>query len=302
MSFTHTELVKGIAILIIAFVHLCNGFLNIGWFSMFAGVGVAIFLLCSGYGVNESFRKKGLKGFWKNKLLYIYLPSVIIGFIFEIAVQRDVLVALHGGKIFLLDIKYGWYLQFLFLLYAVFWLSAKYLPARARTVLYCLLPFLIILCKNQLYAEQALAFSLGYLLSEKGVAQQYASWKKAKKRWGFIALALIAGGSFLCRHFFRLYIVNNVVWMLFKTALALLMICLTYAIQVGFITKILSAVGKASFYMYLTHGYIFELLLCRVTVLRLVAAVVLIALSAFGLTAVQNLIKKKSRKKSASAV
>ena len=34
-------------------------------FTPLGGIGVAMFLILSGYGLNESFKKNGLDGFWK---------------------------------------------------------------------------------------------------------------------------------------------------------------------------------------------------------------------------------------------
>lgn len=46
-------------------------------FTPLGGIGVAMFLLLSGYGLNESYKKSGLKGFWRKKLLRVALPYVL---------------------------------------------------------------------------------------------------------------------------------------------------------------------------------------------------------------------------------
>ena len=61
LSKEQTLLLKGIAILMVILGHMSY----ITWGG--AG-GVTIFLILSGYGIHESFKKNGLKNYWKKKI------------------------------------------------------------------------------------------------------------------------------------------------------------------------------------------------------------------------------------------
>lgn len=70
-----TEAFRGVAILLIMIQHLA-GHLGTNIFTPFGGIGVAIFLVLSGFGLNESFKKNGVNGFiTKNSIEYGYLSS-----------------------------------------------------------------------------------------------------------------------------------------------------------------------------------------------------------------------------------
>lgn len=68
-----TEAFRGIAILLIMTQHLA-GHLGTNIFTPFGGIGVAIFLVLSGFGLNESFKKNGINGFLTRKFYRIWLP------------------------------------------------------------------------------------------------------------------------------------------------------------------------------------------------------------------------------------
>lgn len=77
MSKEHFQYMKGIAILIVIIGHVGN-FSGKTWFTPLGGIGVAMFLFCSGYGVMKSYQAKGLRRFWQNKLIAVYCPFVIV--------------------------------------------------------------------------------------------------------------------------------------------------------------------------------------------------------------------------------
>ena len=69
-----TTSVRGMAILMIAIFHL---FIAWEWprvVNLPGSVGVAAFLFLSGYGINESYKKTGLKEYWRKKLRRVMIP------------------------------------------------------------------------------------------------------------------------------------------------------------------------------------------------------------------------------------
>lgn len=63
----YTNELRGIAILLVI-VHHVGLRLGDNVFTPLGGIGVALFLIISGYGLNESFKKNGNKSFWQKKL------------------------------------------------------------------------------------------------------------------------------------------------------------------------------------------------------------------------------------------
>ena len=70
-----TVMVKGFAISIIIYGH-CGNYFGIRYLTPLGGIGVALFLLLSGYGINESWIINGRKGYWKKRLLTFFMPYV----------------------------------------------------------------------------------------------------------------------------------------------------------------------------------------------------------------------------------
>lgn len=66
MSRSHTYICRGVAAIIIICQHVAGGF-DIRYLTPLGGIGVAVFLVLSGYGLNESFKRKGIGGYWRNK-------------------------------------------------------------------------------------------------------------------------------------------------------------------------------------------------------------------------------------------
>jgi len=61
MSVQHTNSCRAIAAIIIILQHVSGGF-GIRYLTPLGGIGVAMFLILSGYGLNESYKKKKSRG------------------------------------------------------------------------------------------------------------------------------------------------------------------------------------------------------------------------------------------------
>ena len=70
MDRNYTTAIKGFSILTVVRAH-SGAKLSVGGIQFIAGIGVALFLMCSGYGLEISYEKNGLKGFWKKRLLSV---------------------------------------------------------------------------------------------------------------------------------------------------------------------------------------------------------------------------------------
>ena len=77
MDRNYTTAIKGFSILTVVWAHSGAG-LSVGGIQFIAGTGVALFLICSGYGLEISYEKNGLQGFWKKRLLGVCFPFWLI--------------------------------------------------------------------------------------------------------------------------------------------------------------------------------------------------------------------------------
>lgn len=59
-----TNAYRGVAILMVIIQH-CSGKLGTNVFTPLGGMGVAVFLVLSGFGLSESYKKKGITGICK---------------------------------------------------------------------------------------------------------------------------------------------------------------------------------------------------------------------------------------------
>ena len=119
-----TECFRGVAILLIMIQHLAGHWTNV--FTPFGGIGVAMFLLLSGFGLNESCKKNGLGGFLTKKFYRIWLPFFLFYvFLYLFKENMDILSFLRN--VFSVEQSgYYWYIHYLIRCYIVFWIVNKY--------------------------------------------------------------------------------------------------------------------------------------------------------------------------------
>lgn len=131
-------------------------------FTPLGGTGVAIFIFISGYGLNESYKKKGLSHYWRNKIVRVLLPYFIIItllyiFSMDFTWQRYILDILGLKTSF-------WHIAFIMNWYIAFWVFSRYLK-HYRTWLLLIMGVIILFLFPNLEAEQAFSFLLGYIVS-----------------------------------------------------------------------------------------------------------------------------------------
>ena len=66
LSYDHTKYIKGIAIVFVLVSHIGN-YSGKTWFTPLGGIGVSMFLFCSGFGLMSSYRNNQLSHFWIKK-------------------------------------------------------------------------------------------------------------------------------------------------------------------------------------------------------------------------------------------
>ena len=121
LSKEQTLLLKGIAILMVILGHMSY----ITWGG--AG-GVTIFLILSGYGIHESFKKNGLKNYWKKKILKVWLPYVIVTIFVLIGKRasntKQIIFSLIGLDFGVIADRSMWYISFIMLWYLGYYIAS----------------------------------------------------------------------------------------------------------------------------------------------------------------------------------
>ena len=177
LDIDYTTNLRGIAILFVVLHHVSNTY-NSNLFTPLGGIGVSMFLILSGYGLNESYHRKGLRNFWKSKLLRVIVPCwfVEIIFLFFESSHFDSIVFIKH----LLCIDRNWYIRYLFYWYLLFYFSTKYFtPKRIYILAFIGLFFLFTL--PEIEAEQSIGFLSGLFISEftnikKLICKEYLKW------------------------------------------------------------------------------------------------------------------------------
>lgn len=170
-----TECYRGVAIILIVVQH-CAGELGTNIFTPFGGIGVAVFLLLSGFGLTESFSKRGMRGFLKSKLWRVWVPFLL--FYTGIYLLYDK----HNYKNLFLNIcsirqDDYWYVHYMLRCYLVFWVAFKFFY-KYRWYLLVAFAIYTFFCMDAIRAEQCLSFPIGVLLSEKRKKFLFALKKK----------------------------------------------------------------------------------------------------------------------------
>lgn len=162
LSVDYTTAIKGIAMLIIMLGHCSGHYVGGRLLTPCGGIGVSLFLIASGYGLNESYRKRGLAGFWKKRILRVWLPYAIITLIavpFSWKSWNDLWL-----QMICIRCLY-WFVPYVIECYVVFWILSKWLPKYRMPIMFTL-GISTLFWMTELQAEQALVFATGVAMSE----------------------------------------------------------------------------------------------------------------------------------------
>ena len=176
-----TTNLKGIAILLIVVSHIGDGGFHHRVFVPLGGIGVAIFLILSGYGLMESYKLKGLDNYFNNRVMRLFIPYIIW-------ISAYVLImSCIGQSVGLSEIRY-WFVEYISLWYVAFFFTFKYFNRYRWTIfgLIALLSFWILPC---LQAQQSLSFITGIAISEYKGKIVYIS-KSSLFRYAILFLAI----------------------------------------------------------------------------------------------------------------
>lgn len=263
---THTNYIKGLAIFLVILAHMASKF-GIRYFTPLGGTGVAMFLICSGYGLSESHKKKGLTNYWQKKIIYTWFPYFLIQSIVTI-ISTQFFSANFDFTKYIKDIllinyqhPYGWYLQFAFLWYLIFYIvhKAPFFDEVNRIRVLSIISLVFIFVSNQLWAEQAFSIFVGIYLSYKKDEVNIKDRYSVSFGWFLVGvLSLAAKQIDVIREL--PWVLANINQLLIKLPLALGLCLFIFQAQSLFKNNMFVYLSKFSFSLYLIHGYTIEIL------------------------------------------
>lgn len=242
--------VSALLIMLMHFVMQIDGYPR--FFNIFGSVAVAVFLFVSGYGINESYKKRGIKGFWKRRFVRVVIPCWAV-FLFQLPYlehfEPGVLLrnlTFTGSNLWFVDCILRWYL--------VYWVCRTIFPKYTTQLLFAFAIYNIF--KQQLYSEQAFSFFCGFIVSEHiGVINRM---ERKKIAWysgiiiayGFVFL-LFKEVSFIQQIKGTLFF--NIILLNIKLPLAVSILVMPYLLPVVKKLSVFQWFGKISYELYIVH-------------------------------------------------
>lgn len=248
-----TTVLRGIAALMIVVLHVaiaweCHRVVNLP-----GSVFISAFIVMSGYGLNESYKRVGLEGYWRRRMRRIVVPwwaylcvlYLIKGFPgWKAAVLEAVFI----------DTDY-WFMTFIMWSYLTYWASRKLFKKSWMMVL-VVFGFVSLNMMEQMAAEQSFSFLAGVWLSEH--ITEVRSWplRRALK----IALVSMCIGLFFVAlkeipavHALKYTLAYHYILLMIKLPLAVPMLLLPLLIPALCKSRLLWLSGIASLEIYLVH-------------------------------------------------
>lgn len=268
MDRNYTTAIKGFAILTVVWAHV-GASLSIGGIQFIAGIGVSLFLICSGYGLQASFEKNGLKGFWKKRLLSVCLPfwtTELIGLL---------VTGAFSVKVYLLDFifvkpatGYGWFMGYIVICYLVFFMINRFVSDEKMRIIALFVAFSVWFVLDSVFfanpdmpfirARQMMSFPCGVLLAMNKDKTE-STLTKTKS-----VLTLVLGGT-VCVVFMVVtqlqavkelpYLATNAMALLTCFPMAIGILAFGKSFGKLFENKVLLFVGTISYEIYLVHAF-----------------------------------------------
>lgn len=259
-DFDHTCILKGIAIALIIWGHVGKR-IGIGSIQWIAGIGVSLFLICSGYGIEASYEKNGLSGYWIKKLWNVIIPFYAVSFVGIFVAEKASIM----GLVDILTFRTQWFINYILFCYIIFWAITSVIKDNNKRVCAFIAAFAVWFIIDSLFftvadapflrARQMPSFVLGILMALKKEEMK----NLLKSNVAFVA-NLIIGVVFLGVTNLPVIKATPIVFSnflsLFTTVpLALFVICLTTKFDSLFSNASLLFIGSISYELFLVHNY-----------------------------------------------
>lgn len=271
MSRYYTTALKGISILCVLWAHV-GAACGIGGIQFIAGIGVSLFIIFSGYGLQLSVEKNGLMDYWKRRFFHVMLPYWIAEGIGLVASGQ------MSFKVYVLDCLFlkpatglGWFMQYIMVCYLLFFLVKLMIkktnpkePEKSEERILCGM-FLIWFIIDSLFfarpnmpflrARQMLCFPFGISMAKDKEAFEKEASKRGPFFWGSIIGLLFMGITQFPAVKELPYIIQNLLSLLtvFPLAIAVLTVTKRHLWLVN--NWVMNQIGLVSFEIYLVHAF-----------------------------------------------
>lgn len=181
-----TDTLKGLAIVLVVMGHIATNWVHEA--VALGGIGVSIFFILSGFGLQESWKKNGVNNFVKKKLLRIILPYVIWIVLYHIVVRLSPL-SVDSPPYSIIPRHFYWFIECLIYWYFMFWAAHRFAEKYFLWILFSA-AVLSFFCFNKTSAEQSLSFVLGCVISTH--IQSFKFFKN-KTYWQVTMFSFVGG-------------------------------------------------------------------------------------------------------------
>lgn len=175
MDRNYTTAIKGFSILTVVWAH-SGAMLSVEGIQFIAGIGVALFLMCSGYGLEISYEKNGLIGFWKKRLWGVCFPFWVVELVGLLATGAFSIKTYSLDFCFLKTAtSYGWFMSYIVICYLIFYAVKRLIKDRKMQMVFLFGAFGIWFVVESVFfanpdmpflrARQMLSFPAGVLLA-----------------------------------------------------------------------------------------------------------------------------------------
>lgn len=259
---SHTSVLKGIGTTLVLISHIGNS-MGLGFLNPLGGLGVSLFLIIAGYGLNESFKKRSLENFFTKRLTGILIPYWIVVIFYWILNYEKLELSRFIGSFFLVyRLSLTWFVYYILGWYVIFYLVKKYLKNDYWFLIASIISILII--KETHIGEQAFSVTLGIFLSGNLKVRSLLEGRKGRSSIVFLILGISFSVLFFLLKIDGLdtpnnYLIFNVIQGIMKTSLAMCIIQFTTIFR-NFFYSGLAWIGNLSFEIYLIHAQALSLL------------------------------------------
>lgn len=265
----------------------------------FAYIFVALFFMFSGYGLkyNYNCNPEYMKAFISKRLLKVYIPYLLCNILVDIILRKVILLPEEVGfsdiveMIFCINAR--WFIQVLFILYLIFWVSFKFFPRQGNKIVFIAIFVFIIVgaclkIDKQRYGS-LIPFIFGIVMADRINDIRLKKIKVLK-----IICAIVLAGTFEILYYYN----KEAIWLgtvLFRN-------CLCVAIVIGFLelTKIIKNgnvisgfYGKISYEFFLVHIAVLLIVKHRLSFLSIDIQAIIIFVFSTVLAYVMNMIDKR---------
>lgn len=265
-SRTNTQALKGVAALGVFVFHIILAYNISPIFNMWGGFFVAMFLILSGYGLEESFRRHGLDGYWRKRMDKVILPTaffiIVYNYLFPCFSSDGCFPAGESTHRCLDELLYitptFWFVFFILKCYVVYWVGTRFLTGRLRLFFFvvCALVCLNVQapCRH-LEAEQSFCFLAGVLLSMNKRRVEALPERDVRR---YMFLLFVIGAFFFCLksvpqiHVLKGSIAYNYLLCPFRLSCGLAFIPLLTMLRVEK-SALMRVAGKYSLEIYIAH-------------------------------------------------